>query len=1056
MNFKNKNITEQTISKEKIKNAPKSTFNQKPKVSSPIDNQAPVTDTKIEEVIGHKKVLENFDGVFGKNYVPSSPEDVNQRAARLFLSQPEVKTCYSQFKEQADKLFVLAGFSGLLARNLPVLRMLSEMPWSGAAVIYRSLNPRAAALNGLQLYLDAMDPNVIASLQRILRSPGFAVRAAMRQITNSYQRFLRGENIWRTLIKGGGAIGRAGIVALSLSMIYVMSNLIAGRQPLNDPRKTIKKNEKIDGWDVAWEFSKRSIEVTAMAATVPQQFAVEISSQDVKDECKDSLVLATIIAGAIGGAGISRGVGAAFRSIRGLSYIKPTETIGSILGQLTAAYDDVMKLANQGKFGMLGDAELKALSELHESFKAGNIEEVFNWRGRVTAADQAFAGNFDKASEVFEKYKSYIYYSHKQVLETNEALLVSGLKGSRMGEETLKKLVDNIDEGLLDIQALSAKDLGKKALRTRIALDPEFIKLQKTVAEVNNDWVKLVQAMEVNYLKASQLTRFTLADESAQMILTKYGELSQKINDVVIKSYKNAGITDDVVKSLAPNGGKGDTLIKQLLRISPQMFNQADNLGDFKAVIQTAAGEKVISRAEAVRILREQSKYNVLSELEDFIIGANAGGTAEDISKLIRIHQDGSIKILDNIIKNPSKVSLSELIGASAIARMFPRTSFHVPVGAAIGAGVISLAGAAATGYAIYQTVKPKRSTLIQNYLNKRIATGDKSKGEIFDDPEQSKYFFYVLKEVFLQDSDKERKDRIFGILNFTLYEPIGVTIDSKTGSEKAAYWKWSKLTKDIRNEDKDVNPKQAARKYYNRFLEESGIIDNNEKLQNKIRGFLSNNAFVDGKDDIDKAAKNRANILMIEFFIRNSNLLGRIETYFEKIHKRNDIDARQKQSVLEDRIFVATRVDVENVEKKIKQITKIQRLDQLNEGNIMNRSDLVRLVSEVLNENSGQGYGKYPYETNYHSEEEPDDDYQVEWKSLVDEVCGPKKKNVDGDPNTYEDAAVEVAKIFVKEPDLFREVLELSGVNKSVGTEIMNQLKKAKEKKLVDKELKT
>ena len=287
------------------------------------------------------------------------------------------------------------------------------------------------------------------------------------------------------------------------------------------------------------------------------------------------------------------------------------------------------------------------------------------------------------------------------------------------------------------------------------------------------------------------------------MILTKYGELSQKINDVVIQSYKNAGITDDVIKSLAPNGGKGDTLIKQLLRISPQMFAQVDNLGDFKAVIQEAAGTKVISRAEAVRILKEQSKYNVLSELEDFIIGANAGGTANDISRLIRIHQEGSIKILNNIVKDPSKVSFSELIGASAIGRMFPRTSFHVPVGAAIGAGVVSLAGAAATGYAIYQTVKPKRSTLIQNYLNKRIATGDKSKGEIFDDPEQSKYFFYVLKEVFLQDNKKERKERIFGILNFALYEPIGAKIDSKTGAETEVFWKWSKLTKDMRNESR-------------------------------------------------------------------------------------------------------------------------------------------------------------------------------------------------------------------------------------------------------------
>ena len=63
------------------------------------------------------------------------------------------------------------------------------------------------------------------------------------------------------------------------------------------------------------------------------------------------------------------------------------------------------------------------------------------------------------------------------------------------------------------------------------------------------------------------------------------------------------------------------------------------------------------------------------------------------------------------------------------------------------------------------------------------------------------------------------------------------------------------------------------------------------------------------------------------------------------------------------------------------------------------------------------------------------------------------KKKNLDGDPNTFEDVTIEVAKILVKDQDLFRDVLELAGANKSVGVEIMQQLKNAREKRNLDKE---
>ena len=138
----------------------------------------------------------------------------------------------------------------------------------------------------------------------------------------------------------------------------------------------------------------------------------------------------------------------------------------------------------------------------------------------------------------------------------------------------------------------------------------------------------------------------------------------------------------------------------------------------------------------------------------------------------------------------------------------------------------------------------------------------------------------------------------------------------------------------------------------------------------------------------------------------------------------------------------------VENQAKKATTLIKENKETGVLE---MNKNDLKDIVKSFLNEN----YAKYPYDSEEYNSDEPDEDYMTEWKALVEEVCGPKKKQVDGDPKTHEDAAVEVAKLFVKNSDLFREVLETVGNDKAIGQEIMRQLKREKDKKnKIDKEL--
>lgn len=102
-----------------------------------------------------------------------------------------------------------------------------------------------------------------------------------------------------------------------------------------------------------------------------------------------------------------------------------------------------------------------------------------------------------------------------------------------------------------------------------------------------------------------------------------------------------------------------------------------------------------------------------------------------------------------------------------------------------------------------------------------------------------------------------------------------------------------------------------------------------------------------------------------------------------------------------------------------------------------MNKTDIKQLVAEILNENSGKGYAPYPYGSSVRDEEEPKEDYIEEWKALSTEVIRDESR----------ETAIQIAKILVKDLELFEDVLDLAGQNQSVGTEILTKLKQSKEK---------
>ena len=103
----------------------------------------------------------------------------------------------------------------------------------------------------------------------------------------------------------------------------------------------------------------------------------------------------------------------------------------------------------------------------------------------------------------------------------------------------------------------------------------------------------------------------------------------------------------------------------------------------------------------------------------------------------------------------------------------------------------------------------------------------------------------------------------------------------------------------------------------------------------------------------------------------------------------------------------------------------------------IMNEDTIGEKMKKTVKENSGKGYAKYPYDTMYEEEEQPSEDYVEEWKALGIELIRDESRNT----------AIEIAKLLVKDLELFEDVLDLAGQNQSVGTEILKKLKQSREK---------
>jgi len=727
---------------------------------------------------------------------------------------------------------------------------------------------------------------------------------------------------------------------------------------------------------------------------------------------------------------------------------KTKDNIGDAIGDLfksiiqiplaahTAAYT-ALKNSNIGKgIGLQGNDCAPLLH--HLMFAAGSVALISTtdsarpFKLTTDVLWQLFKGSISKAKNTLDTHIEKQVAKHlsdkgvvlKPELEEFFANLPS--KTRAYSEETKEEAVatyrtldpdgEYLDEAE-DIIELIWRDGIYQQKQINKALTDQSAKKLKQSEDIIRTAVKELEQLGFNFGgKAIELPAPKL-DEVPDIIRQsdeafKSGNIKQAIEslDQVVKFYRKEGLLDDAVQQ------------KQALAIIEETRSEFPDASDF----------------DVLRVLTRR-----LSEVFSEINFSQAEGAVSQIGK-------GQMDISDEAIESIIEKEVDDVL--------FYSTS-NLP--AVVGDQVPDMREetvAATMGF--FQTMKGKVSKKAAAKIAIGVAAAALTAGSNFslkkNKPTGSPYYYEddsiysILNGPTGQNEYKDLRDNLLGNKE-AMKQFYSLAFDTKDPYIEEYLQKLSK--EDVKTQDIDEKVDEVLRGYGKVLLE----------VLVKSQGMFTNQYMLQTFGTSDDITINKRYVqqqMSFEIFLFNDVIASKLKSYYKKVAPSAGVTKRLQNLKeifsLNRAKWTAAREKIQNLDKYYANDYRMSRGNNksINEVKQMNKQDIRQFVAEVLNENSGQGYGKYPYHSNEYTEEEPDQDYSVEWKSLVDEVCGTKRKNVDGDPNTVEDLAVEVAKILVKDSDLFRDVLEMAGSNKSIGVEIMSQLKTSKEKKNLNKKM--
>lgn len=198
------------------------------------------------------------------------------------------------------------------------------------------------------------------------------------------------------------------------------------------------------------------------------------------------------------------------------------------------------------------------------------------------------------------------------------------------------------------------------------------------------------------------------------------------------------------------------------------------------------------------------------------------------------------------------------------------------------------------------------------------------------------------------------------------------------------------------------------------------------------------------------KAYRQMWHPVLLNIMIANSGLIARLSS-LENDSVYNNSSTQEKEKYLKEKVFIFVNPQdvTENLRKWTRNFVKTindknveNSKRKLNEELIMKENNkkvnsfLEELVKEAINENYGKGYNPYPYHSHIGMEDEESPDFQQDWKDFELALVRDESR----------DTAIRVAKILVKDLELFGDVLDLVGKNQSVATEILKNLRKNEE----------
>jgi len=184
---------------------------------------------------------------------------------------------------------------------------------------------------------------------------------------------------------------------------------------------------------------------------------------------------------------------------------------------------------------------------------------------------------------------------------------------------------------------------------------------------------------------------------------------------------------------------------------------------------------------------------------------------------------------------------------------------------------------------------------------------------------------------------------------------------------------------------------------------------------------------------------------ILISIMIANSGLVGRFETEVRKNEKFWSLNETARKEFINTKVL---KYDRDEIEDSLEQWIKLYKREwksqkntgdkQMKENKELDINKLSLLVKEVISESRGQGYNTYPYHSYSGEDEEPAEDFIEDWKAFELSLMRDESRNT----------AIEVAKILVKDLELFGDVIDLVGKNQSVATEILKALREKETKK--------